>query len=119
MTKKTYMPQDIYIGNVIYNTGSNGYYHTSTEAFVKRIDSESSTIYESIKAGRKYKEYTKNTSEYLTVGNLLCMTNLIPMDKQEQPISENIINLYLLKYKLKSLLKKEQPIVEKAKVKNN
>lgn len=113
--KRLYMPSEIYIGKVMYNLELDGYYHTSPEAFVKKTDSDSTVYYTYLNETGYFKEFVKDTPEYLTVDKMFCLTNMMPVEKHNQPISDKVISLYLLKYKLISGIIREEYIPQKSK----
>ena len=102
-----YNTKEIYFGKPTFNTGEDGYYRTAFRSFVKQGD-KYLTIKEFTNGNKVLlKEYTRNTSEYLTVSELCPIT--MEMNGKEIPetISEGIIDLYLLKHKVKATFKCE------------
>lgn len=83
----------IYFGNLVYNTGNDGYYHTGTELFEK-IDDD---LYKPINRKAKVNVYTPKTTKYLTVNNLYPLKDFIN-DNTKKEISSSKLKLYLIKY---------------------
>lgn len=108
--KKMYKPDDIYFGQVFVDTRIEGIFYTGPEPFIKQTDRNGNITYKRINNNGSYKEYTELSKEYLTVGNLFCITRLMPEEKATDLISEKMIKLYLFKYKMKSFVRRREYI---------
>lgn len=86
-----YNPRNISFGSIVYNT-DEGYFCTAPQAFIKQND-----IYCSLNQGLKLKKFEDNTSDYLSVGLIHPMTELMGKEIPNQ-VSKFKINLYLLKH---------------------
>ena len=79
--KPMYKPTEVYIGMITCNAGCDGYYTTSPEAFIKKIDGEGKLKYKKLNKCGQYPPYTKDTLNYLSVSNIFCLTELVPEEK--------------------------------------
>lgn len=95
--KKTYDFDSIYFGSLVFNTGSDGYYH-STPIALRKVEQN---LYKSLNRDIEIKPYKAGTDEFLTVTNLVPLSSLTD-NKGNETISESKITLHLLKYRLNS-----------------
>ena len=102
-----YNTTDIYFGQSTYNAYPDGYFKTSPEAFVKTVDQEGKEKYKKLKGKGSVSAYIKDTPDYLSVSDLVCLDDLVPQEKRDSVVSVRIINLYLLKYKFTNSRKKQ------------
>ena len=116
--KAKYKPTEVYVGTIMCNAGNEGYYATSPEAFIKKIDQEGNLKYEKLNRGEQFPMYTEGTPSYVSVSNICCLTELIPEDKRDQYMSETVIKLYLMKYNLNNFFSKENNLNNFKKTKN-
>lgn len=102
MSEKTmYMPKDIYFGSSVFNTVKDGYYETTSEAYLKTVNNDGEEVYENLNnPNRQYREFVEGTTEYISLKNLTPLTSMMAEEKQNKPISYKKINLYLLKHRL-------------------
>lgn len=98
--KKMYNPNDIYFGNLTYNTRTEGYYYCSPEPFEKIVLEDGAVAYKQLNERQGYtcREFYDGITDALSVQYLIPLTKLIPEEKHNQPISRRIIKWHLLKY---------------------
>ncbi len=95
--KRTYDFNSIYFGSLVYNTGSDGYYHSYPVALQKVEEN----VYKKIDKNFEMEPYIVGTSEFLTVTNMVPLSSITD-NNGKKTISEGKIMLHLLKYCLNS-----------------
>lgn len=91
--------KNVYFGNLVFKTDNDGYYHAGPFPFYKEeIEGEIKYKRTDRKKVVYYKKFEQDGDNSIFVHNLKPITAVTGYDKKF--ISNKMINLYLLKYKL-------------------